>query len=48
MSPKANDKHPRKRQAEKPDREEKAHEDRGKDWNDVATSQGSQQPLEAR
>lgn len=27
-------------------KEDKAYENRGKDWSDVGTSQGAQQPLE--
>lgn len=49
MSPKSNDKHPSKIYTkETTDTKEKAGEDRGKYWSDVAKSQGSQQPLEAR
>lgn len=49
MSPKSNDKLPSKIYTkETTDTKEKACEDRGKHWSDVATSQGSQQPLEAR
>lgn len=49
MSPKSNDKLPSKIYTkETTDTKEKACEDRGKHWSDVATSHESQQPLEAR